>query len=99
MQKPRQKPRQRPRQLTETFVRALKPAPQGQRYAVSDALVPGLRVRVTDTGRKTFILWRRTDPRAKSASALALGTVGVLTLADARAKARSWLAQIAEGND
>ena len=48
-----------PRTLTEPFIKALKPAPAGQRYAIADALVPGLKVRVTDKGSKSFILWRR----------------------------------------
>jgi integrase len=85
--------------LTEPFIRALKAAPPGERYAVSDALVPGLRVRVTDKGTKSFVLWRRVDRSAKSASALALGEVGRLTLADARAKARTWLVLIDAGRD
>jgi hypothetical protein len=31
-----------PRPLTEPYIKALKPAPAGQRYAIADALVPGL---------------------------------------------------------
>src|SRR5262245_24502177 len=87
----------RPRVLTEVFIKALKPA--SKRYAISDAMVPGLRIAVTPHGAKSFILWRRVDPRAKSASALALGRVGELTLADARTKARAWLATLAAGQD
>ena len=44
------------RVLNDAYIRALKPAAPGTRYAVSDILVPGLRVRVTDQGTKTFIL-------------------------------------------
>jgi hypothetical protein len=79
-----------PRRLTDAFIRALPAAKPGQRCAVSDVIVPGLRVRVSDTGHKSFILWRRTDPRAKSASALLLGVVGQITLADVRAKPGAW---------
>jgi hypothetical protein len=89
----------KPRRLTDAFIKALPAAKAGQRYAVSDQIISSLRVRVTDTGHKSYILWRRTDPRAKSASALALGTVGQLTLADARTKARRWLGMLAEGVD
>jgi integrase len=89
----------KPRILTDPFVRNLKPAAPGQRYAVSDALVPGLRVRVTDRGHRSYVLWRRVNKKAKSASALALGDVGQLTLAEAREKARAWLAQIEAGQD
>jgi integrase len=89
----------KPRVLTEPFIKALKPAAKGKRYAISDAIVPGLRLRITDTGHKSYVLWRRVDPRSMSASALALGTVGQLTLAEARTKARKWIAQLAEGTD
>jgi hypothetical protein len=87
-----------PRTLTEPFSKALKPAPAGQRYAIADALVPGLKVRVTDKGAKSFILWRRYGGAAHPA-ARALGTVGVMTLAEARDKARAWLALIKQGED
>ena len=88
---PRRCPEERkhaePRVLTEPYIKALKAAPPGQRYAVADALVPGLKVRVTDRGAKSFILWRRYGGAANPA-ARALGSVGVLTLAAARDKAR-----------
>jgi Arm DNA-binding domain/Phage integrase central domain/Phage integrase family len=87
-----------PRNLTEPFIKALKPAPAGQRYARADALVPGLKVRVTDKGSKSFILWRRYGGAAHPA-ARSLGAVGTMTLAEARDKARSWLALIKQGED
>jgi integrase len=88
----------KPRVLTEPYIRSLKAAPPGQRYAVTDALVPGLKVRVTDRGAKSFILWRRYGGAANPA-ARSLGPVGVLTLAAAREKARSWLELIKQGQD
>jgi integrase len=87
-----------PRTLTEAFIRNLAPAPAGKRVAYSDALVPGLRVRVTDRGAKSFILWRRYGG-AKHPAARSLGAVGELSLTEARTKARSWLALIAQGED
>ncbi|MCX7313945.1 MAG: tyrosine-type recombinase/integrase [Alphaproteobacteria bacterium] len=87
------------RNLTEPYIRNLKPAAPGQRYAVADAVVPGLKVRVTDKGSKSFILWRRYPGAKNSAAARSLGKVGELTLADARAKARAWLALLAQGKD
>ncbi len=42
--------------LTPTLINGLKPAPDGTRYQVMDAQVPGFGVRVTDTGNRTFIL-------------------------------------------
>jgi integrase len=88
----------KPRVLTEPFIKSLKAAPPGQRYAVADALVPGLKVRVTDRGAKSFILWRRYGG-APNPAARSLGSVGVLTLAAARDKARSWLEAIKRGQD
>ena len=84
--------------LTEAYIRALKPAEPKTRYSVADALVPGLKVLVSPTN-KGFILWRRVDPSRPSASALALGPVGQLTLAQAREKARKWIELIKSGRD
>ena len=88
-----------PRNLTEPLIRNLKPATAGQRYAVADAVVPGLKIRVTDKGAKSFVLWRRYPGAKNSAAARSLGKVGELTLADARTKARAWLALLAQGKD
>jgi hypothetical protein len=87
-----------PRVLTEPFIKALKPAPAGQRYAVADAVVPGLKVRVTDRGSKSFILWRRFGG-APNPAARSLGKVGVISLAEARTKARGWLELVSKGED
>ena len=75
----------KPRILTEPYIRSLKPALAGKRYAIADALVPGLKVRVTDKGSKSFIVWRRYGGAANPA-ARAIGTVGTMTLAEARGK-------------
>lgn len=86
--------------LTQPFIDALKPAAKGTRYAVADVVVPGLKVRVTDKGSKSFILWRRyPDNRKNSAAARSLGKVGVIKLAEARTKARGWLELVARGED
>src|SRR6476661_1042288 len=87
-----------PRTLTEPYIKNLKPAPAGQRYAVADALVPGLKVRVTDRGSKSFILWKRFG-EAPNPAARSLGKVGAISLADARIKARAWLELISKGDD
>ena len=60
-----------PRKLTEPLIRNLKPAALDQRYAVAGAIVPGLKVRVTDKGSKSFVLWRRY-PGAKNSAAARL---------------------------
>ncbi len=41
--------------LTNRKVETLKPASKGKRYQVMDAVAPGLGVRVTDCGQRTFI--------------------------------------------
>ena len=56
--------------LTDRTLKALKPAPAGKRYEKRDGLVPGLLVRVTETGKRTFMLQTRypgfTQPRGAS---------------------------------
>ena len=90
--------------LTDAFIRSLKPSEKGKRYAVADAVVPGLKIRVTDRGTKSFIVWKRWGG-AQNPSARALGTFGPsdggkqLTLAGARSKAREWLEMRAVGKD
>jgi integrase len=84
--------------LTDRGIAALPPAPQGKRDLHYDAVVPGLAVRCTDTGAKSFVLVGRF-PGSNNPTARALGKVGAVTLLDARARAREWLAQLAAGVD
>ena len=63
-----------------------------------DALVPGLAVRVTDKGTRTYVLTTRY-PGSSNPTRRALGEVGELGLAEARQKAREWLRQIGMGVD
>jgi integrase len=84
--------------LTDRAIRALKPAPAGKRVLVWDAQVPGLGVRVTDSGAKTFVLVVRY-PGDRNPSPRALGTYGAMTLEAARTKGREWLALIGNGVD
>ena len=86
------------RVLTEPFIKALKAAPDGKRYSVPDALVPGLLVRVSAKGTKSYVLWKRWNG-AQNPSTRALGRVGSLTLAQARDKARDWLDIRSRGDD
>lgn len=52
--------------LTDAKIKALEPAPAGtDRYEVSDSIVPGLRVRVNEAGRKTFVLLARFPVASK----------------------------------
>jgi integrase len=84
--------------LTDRAISALKPAPKGKRKLVWDALVPGLAVRVTDTGQRSFVLVARY-PGSQHPTPRALGTVGAITLEDARILARDWHKSIAAGID
>lgn len=84
--------------LTPTKISGLKPAPEGKRYQVMDALVPGFGVRVTETGYKTFIL-RTRYPASDSPSRREIGKCDDITLAHAREEARRWRALIKQGID
>jgi integrase len=82
--------------LTPTLITGLKPAPDGQRYQVMDAQVPGFGVRVTDTGNKTFIL-RTRFPGSANPTRREIGSCADLKLTDAREKARKWRSMVAQG--
>lgn len=84
--------------LTVKRLDALKPAPAGTRYEIMDGIVPGMGVRVTDKGQRTFIFVSRF-PGSTNPTRRALGEYGTLTLDAAREKARAWHAMIAKGID
>jgi integrase len=86
------------RNLTDRTLRALKPAKPGQRYELGDAVMPGFGVRVTDKGRRTFVLVARF-PGSKHPTRRAIGEYGAITLEKARAKAREWLELVRGGVD
>jgi integrase len=81
---------------TDKQLAALKAT--GARYSVTDALVPGLVVRVGKGGKKSYALFKR-KPGGRNPVHMTLGVVGAITLADARAKARRWIEQINSGVD
>jgi hypothetical protein len=83
--------------LTPTLIRGLKPAPQGTRYQIMDAQVPGFGVRVTDTGNRTFILRTRYPGRA-SPGRREIGNCADINLTDARDKARQWRSMVGQGD-
>lgn len=84
--------------LTDSRVKSLKPASKGRRYQVMDAQVPGFGVRVTDNGTRTFIL-RTRYPGSENPARREIGRVDVMSLADARDKAKRWRELIAKGID
>jgi integrase len=86
------------RTLNDRIIKATKPAPAGQRREIWDAVVPGLGLRVTETGTKSFVLVTRY-PGSANPARRSLGGYGELTLEQARTKARGWLELIGRGVD
>lgn len=85
--------------LTDRFIKSRKAAKRGKRSDFFDALVPGLALRVTDSGFRSFVLVARYPMRPQNPTRRALGAYGELTLEGARTKARSWLELIGRGID
>jgi integrase len=89
------------RRLTDRTLKALKPAKAGARYEVMDhdiGSVAGLGVRVTDTGKRTFVLIARY-PGSSNPTRRALGEYPKITLEEARSKARKWHSLLNQGID
>jgi integrase len=83
------------RNLTDRLLKSLKP--KGKRYDVMDSVVAGLGIRVSDN-RKTFILIARF-PGSNNPTRRTLGEYDVLSLEEAREKAREWRKLIKKGID
>ncbi len=81
------------KKLTPKSIDALPPA-TGKRYEVHDALLPGLHVRVSATGGKVFGVSRRVNGLMKR---IRIGAYPIMSLADAREKARDILRDIELG--
>jgi integrase len=84
--------------LTTKFIAGLKPAAPGTRAHYWDALVPGLGVRVTARGTKSFVFYRRW-PGSRVPARRTLGNAKHMPLAEARDHARDWLALAERGVD
>ena len=85
--------------LTDRFILSPKRVPPTGRVDFHDALVPGLSLRVTSTGHRSFNLIARFPANPKHPTRRALGTYGAITLDEARQQAREWLALIRRGTD
>ena len=83
------------RMLTARFVDGIKPT-TGQRVEYFDQTVPGLAIRVTPTGAKSWTVLYRHRARLRR---LTLGSAAVVTLADARGRARDLLYAAGKGED
>jgi integrase len=77
--------------LTDRRIRSLKAAPEGQRTELMDGAVPGLGMRVSPTGRKSWFL--RYGPQ-EARRRIVLGPYPALTLDAARNKARELVAGV-----
>jgi Arm DNA-binding domain len=84
------------KRLTDRALKSLRPAAPGTRFEIMDSDAPGLAIRVTDKGAKTFVLIARF-PGSSNPTRRALGEYGVLTLEQARRKAREWHELIRRG--
>lgn len=84
--------------LTDKKLAALKPARPGTRRDYLDALMPGLLVRVTDKGSKTW-MFRTRFPGSSNPSRRELGKAGAMTVEQARDKARKWHELLDQGID
>jgi len=85
--------------LTDRFVGSDNRTPATGRRDYPDAIVPGLALRVTAAGHKSFVLIARYPSSPKNPTRRALGDCGEITLDEARVRAREWLALIRRGID
>ena len=81
--------------LTDLAIRGLSPPP-GQRAEIWDSKVPGLGVRASGHGTKSWVLMYRFDGRKRR---LGLGRYPTVSLAEARKLANNALNQVAHGID
>ncbi|MEQ1718962.1 MAG: tyrosine-type recombinase/integrase [Hyphomicrobium sp.] len=81
--------------LTDLAIRGLAPE-RGNRAEIWDSKVPGLGIRVSGHGTRTWVLMYRFGGRKRR---LGLGRYPVVSLADARKRAHDILNQVAHGHD
>src|SRR5215831_1533627 len=80
--------------LTDRFIASRKNAPEGKRDDYQDAIVPGLALRVTDRGHKSFVLVARYPSNPEHPTRRSLGDVGAITLEQARQQAAAQRRQL-----
>jgi len=88
--------------LTDRKIDKQKPAPKGARLAIFDTDAPGLALRVTDKGAKSFCVVTRFFDAAQQKTVqrwVTLGAYGEVSLAEAREKARDARAKAKRGED
>lgn len=84
--------------LTATRIKNLPAAEPGKRYSVNDSDVPGLQVRVTGTGAKSFVFFTRF-PGKRTPERRLIGKCVSMTVDEAREVAREWRRMIDRGLD
>jgi hypothetical protein len=83
--------------LTKKAINSLKYQGEGQSQDIRwDDQIPGFGIRIYPTERKSFVLSYRSNGRKHIMS---VGSYGVLTLEQARKKAKSLLGQVVDGKD
>jgi integrase len=87
------------KKFTDRTLKSIKPAAEGKHYDVWDTDVRGLGVRVSDTGRRTFVMLARFGGKGSNPTRRALGEYDSLSLVDAREKAQEWRKLIGRGVD
>jgi hypothetical protein len=82
--------------LTDRHLKALKPAANGSRQIIWDVMMPGMAVRVSALGKRSFYAVKRRagEPQPKWVK---LGAYPVMGLSEAREKAREALAALMAG--
>ena len=85
--------------LTKGSVARLAPRPDGARRDYWDDMVPGLGVRVSQQRRVYFVLYRAPGQRRRVRRRKKLGDTRVLSLEEARRRARALLGRVAERED
>jgi integrase len=83
--------------ITDRTLKSLKPA--SKRYAKMDLHTAGFGVRVSEQGKRTFVLRTRYPGGAGNATWRALGEYPAMTLEEAREKAAHWLKLIGRHED
>lgn len=86
------------RKFSDRFIQSLKPAPPGRRIEHFDLAVPSFGIRITDRGRRTWILYLRW-PGSRTPARRKLGKYPNLPLKDAREMAWEWLRLVEKGID
>ena len=81
------------------MVASKKIVPTSGRKDYLDALVPGLALRVTQAGHKSYVLIARYPSHPTNPTRRALGEHGVISLEQAREQARIWIALVKRGID